>query len=309
LSGNVNHPPQMIPNPIKLLSKPEYFYRPSQVFRRLLRTGRSVPMNATVRLPWGAAVRVHTRENIGCDIYHYGIFDKIVPEAIGRLLDSGETGVDVGANIGQNSLLMAAKVGPSGRVFAFEPHPEIFLELKTNHDSSRNPHAAAAVLENVALGNMTGECNLEEGEQFSHNRGSASLNTQLSEGKGINVKVRQLDEFLDKVNLVGVCKIDVEGHELDVLQGAEKTLKRRGIRDLIFEDFKSKPSPVTVFLERHGYSLFALNETWLKPRLAPFAAHRHPPGLAFSSNYLATLDRDRAAARFRALGWHCLLSL
>ena len=299
----------MIPNPIKFVSKPEYFFRPSQVFRRLSRIGRPVPPHAAVRLPWGAVVQVHTGENVGSDIYHYGIFDKIVPEAIWRLLDPGETAFDVGANIGQNSSVMAARAGSNGRVIAYEPHPEIFQELKSNHERQADFAAAPVQLENIALGATTVTALLTEGDEFSHNRGSASLQNEAGGRKGIQVSVRRLDDFLKDVKQVGVCKIDVEGHELGVLQGAEKTLKRRGIRDIVFEDFNPKPSPVTIFLEQHGFTLFELHDTWLKPRLAPLNVSLPVTRPGFSSNYLATLDAPRAVARFRSAGWHCLLNL
>ena len=299
----------MIPNPIKFISKPEYFFHPVQVFRRLARIGKPTPAEAIVRLPWGADVLARPGDNATADIYYYGIFDKIVPEAVWRLLDRGETAVDVGANIGQNASLMASRAGRDGRVIAFEPHPEIFNDLKSNQHRSHNPAASPVQLENVALGQTIGLAWLAEGEEFSHNRGTASLLSNAEGGKGIQVKIRKLDEYLEDISQVGVCKIDVEGHELAVLQGAEATLKRRAIRDIVFEDFNPKPSPVTTLLERHGFKVFALHDTWLKPRLVPLdlSSPTSPPG--FSFNYLATLDSARAVNRFRLPGWRCLMNI
>ena len=299
----------MIPNPIKFLAKPEYLLRPRQVLRRLARIWQPTPTQATVRLPWGAVVQVHTGDAVGSAIYYYGIFDKIVPEAIWRLSDQGETDVDAGANIGQNSSLMWSRVGCAGRVIAFEPHPEIFTELQSNRDRSRNPDTAQVQLENVALGETAGEAWLDEGEYFYRNRGTATLSPEARGGKGIKVKVRTLDEFLENIKQVGVCKIDVEGHELGVLRGAANTLKRRGIRDIVFEDFNPKPSPVTLLLVQHGFTLFELHETWLKPLLVPLNVARSASRPGFLFNYLATLDPARAVARFRSAGWHCLLNL
>ena len=299
----------MIPNPIKFLAKPEYFWRPSQVLRRFARMGKPTPMQATVRLPWGAVLQVRTGDAVGADIYYYGIFDKIVPEAVWRLSDQGETDVDAGANIGQNSSLMWSRVGCEGRVIAFEPHPEIFQELQANHDRSRTSATAPVQLENVALGAAPGEAWLDEGEYFYRNRGTSKLLPDAPGGKGIKVKVRRLDEYLANIKQVGVFKIDVEGHELGVLQGAEDTLKRRGIRDIVFEDLNPKPSPVMRLLEQHGFTLFELHDTWLKPRLKKLDPALPATRPGFSCNYLATLDPARAVARFRSAGWHCLLGL
>jgi FkbM family methyltransferase len=299
-----------MPNLLNYFSKPEYFFRPRQALVRLSRIGKPVPDHAIIRLPWGATVAVHTHENVGREIYHYGIFDKTVPEAIWRLLDRGETALDIGANLGQNSTLMAARTGRSGSVLAFEPHPEIFLELKTSHELSQNPDFAPVRMERVALGQTNGEATLVESEEFSHNRGSAALRTGAVTGPGISVPLRRLDDFLGGSERVGVCKIDVEGHELDVLKGAAGAFQRRAIRDIVFEDFNPKPSPATDFLQQNGFTIFELHETWLKPRLTSLTAGNHTaPARKFYSNYLATLDVARATKRFRAAGWRCLLNL
>jgi FkbM family methyltransferase len=298
-----------MPNPLKYFSKPEYLLRPRQTLARLGRMGKLAPAATSVRLPWGATVTVHTHENVGREIYHHGIFDKIVPEAIWRLLDKGETAVEIGANIGQNSLLMAARAGRDGRVLAFEPHPEIFLELKANHERSQNRDFAPVQLERAALGQTSGEATLIELEEFSHNRGSAALREDVTTEKGIKVSVRRLDDFLGPSDHVGVCKIDVEGHELDVLKGSGNALQRRAIRDIVFEDFNPKPSPVTDFLEQNGFTIFELHETWLKPKLCAVRRSHVTRSSDFSFNYMATLDAVRAAKRFRTPGWRCLLNL
>src|SRR5438132_410369 len=119
-------------NILNYFKRPEYFFRPAQVLRRLCRIWRSPQTEEIVELPWGAPVKVRIAENVGSSIIYYGIFDKIVPEAIWRLLDEGETAVDIGANIGQNSSAMAFKSGPRGRVVSFEPHPITFAELQQN---------------------------------------------------------------------------------------------------------------------------------------------------------------------------------
>ncbi len=295
-------------NPLKFFSKPEYFLRPSQTLTRFAHLGRPMPESATVRLPWGTEVTVHTNENVGCEIYHHGIFDKIVPEAIWRLLDPGETALEIGANIGQNALAMAARAGINGRVLAFEPHPQIFEELESNCRENDGGKLAFIQLEKTALGPQNGEATLHVTEEFATNRGSATLKSGSTPESGIKVQVRRLDDFLEKIQHVGVCKIDVEGYELAVLQGAEKTLARHGIRDIVFEDFNPQPSPVTELLQAQGFTLFELHDTWLKPRLIRLDASKTTAQPGFSFNYLATLDPERARLRFQKKGWRCLLN-
>jgi FkbM family methyltransferase len=289
------------------LKRPEYVLHPRQVFRRFRRFSKEPERIETVTLPWRAQVRVHPHENVGSSIYYYGIFDRIVPEAIHRLTDPGELAVEIGANIGQNCSLMALKVGSSGRVIAFEPHPEIFQELQNNAALWPAPVKRVIELEKIALGENSGEAFLADGSEFSYNRGSAALcESEKGSGRRFKVALRRLDEYLPPQINVGVCKIDVEGHELSVLKGAVGTLARRGIRDIIFEDFNPMFSPPAQFLQQHGFMIFEMTGGWWKPVLTPVRPGLQPPQ-GFSFNYLATLDPERARQRFKKGGWRCLM--
>ena len=297
-------------NVLNYLKRPEYVFRPRQVLNRLSRREKKVPSTAQVTLPWGVTVRVSPGENVGSDIFYFGIFDRIVPETIYRLTDEGELAVEAGANIGQNCSLLAYRTGCGGRVMAFEPHPEIFEELKSNVNQWPERIRRNVQLENVALGEIAGEAWLAEGSGFDTNRGAASIsNDSTAAGRRHKVALNKLDQYLPAPAKVGVCKIDVEGHEHAVLKGAQHTLERGGIRDIIFEDFNPKPSPVTEFLTQYGFTIFELHVTWLKPRLNPMNSGNAPHAGHFSSNYLATLAPERARKRFRPPGWRCLLNL
>jgi FkbM family methyltransferase len=295
-------------NVFNYLKRPEYVFRPRQVLNRFHRMGKDIPATARVSLPWGATIDVRPDDNVGSEIFHYGIFDRIVPEAIFRLADAGELLVEAGANIGQNCSLMVYKAGPGGRVIGFEPHPEIFQELKANAALWSEKVRQNVQLENVALGDTTGEAWLTDGTHFHYNRGTASLSRDDSEnpgGRKYRVAVQRLDEYLSAPTAVGVCKIDVEGHELSVLKGAEQALSRRAIRDIIFEDFSPMPSPVVKFLRKHQFTIFQLSASWWRPVLTELA-----PGVTlprgFSHNYLATLNVQRTRDRFKSGGWRCL---
>lgn len=296
-------------NVFNYLKRPEYVFRPRQVLNRISRIGKPTPSTARVTLPWGATVEVRPSDSVGSEIFYFGIFDRIVPEAIYRLSEAGELTIEAGANIGQNTSLLAYKSGPKGKLIAFEPHPEIFRELKSNAELWSKQFGQNVQLENVALGETNGEAWLNDGEYFHQNRGTASL-AQQTDGPVSNrrhrVEVRQLDDYLSGSMKVGVCKIDVEGFELSVLRGAEKALARGAIRDILFEDFSPKPSAVVQLLQKHRFTIFQLTATWWKPHLIELGSPGTPPG-DFADNFLATLDPERAKARFRAGGWRCLM--
>src|SRR5262245_4091239 len=107
-------------NPFKAISRPEYLFRPGQLWLGLRRlVGGTPPQVDHVRLPWGQTIKVQPREVIGAAIWWYGLFDLIVAEAIFRLLDPGETALDIGANLGQMTSLMRCRAGREGKVHSF----------------------------------------------------------------------------------------------------------------------------------------------------------------------------------------------
>jgi FkbM family methyltransferase len=282
---------------------PEYVLRPRQVMHRIGRIEKATPETVTIQLPWGLKVTVDTRENVGAEIYYHGIFDKIVPEAIWRLADPGESAVDVGANIGQNTSVMAHRVGIKGEVHAFEPHPVTYPRLAANRQLWPQTIQNTITLHHCALGPEKTTAYIKT--DCGYLSGSA---VQASATAGsFPIDVERFDDALPANSSIGVCKIDVEGHELGVLQGATETLRRRGIRDIIFEDFEPQPSPVTRLLTNSGFTVFELHEGWLKPSLQPIGT-TNGASSDFSYNYLATLAPDRALARFKSPGWHCLLA-
>jgi hypothetical protein len=99
----------------------------------------------------------------------------------------------------------------------------------------------------------------------------------------------------------------VEGHELEVLQGAARTLEQKLVRDIVFEDFQPQPSAVTVYLQAAGYQVFSLLAAWHKPVLLTLEElSKRNLGEYESTNFLATRDPDHARARFEGAGWKCL---
>lgn len=259
-------------------------------------------------MPWGAKIRVDPIENVGCEIHNYGIFDKIVLECIARLLDLGETSMEISANIGQDCLPIAAITVSLGHVIAFEPHPEIFKELEFNCVNSLKGKWARMQLEALPLFDISGEHNLFTSEGIETNRGSASLQQAKNRQTATKVNGRPRDDYVNQSAKVHVYKIDVEGCELNVMPGGQRALGNKVFRDIIFEDFSPQPSSVTLFLQAFGFTIFELHQAWLQPHLRPipFSGFYGTKGSYY--NFLATLEPARAIERFRVTGWHCFRS-
>jgi FkbM family methyltransferase len=288
-----------------VLDQPHFVFRPSQALRRIGQKFGSPPRAGKYHqstLPWGLRIRYRPDEHIGEFLYHHGLYDLCVSEVLYRLADPGEAALDVGANIGQMSSILAARCGPTGRVHAFEPHPEIHQELSTNAELWRvNPKAAPVEVHRLALSDTAGVGYLSMSSSFDDNRGTASLVAKAG-ARTFEVPLQRLDELLPQDATVGVMKLDVEGHELGVLKGSAKLLERGAVRDIVFEDYGDPPTPVMKLLQAFGYRIFSVESKFFGLDVTPTTEERvrtrdAPP------NYLATLDPERALCRLARHGW------
>ena len=181
---------------------------------------------------------------------------------------TGWTCFDVGANVGAIALVLAQRCGPQGRVYAFEPGPPNLARLRGN--LKLNPQLAART-EVIAAGvaDCAGELWWAEEKQNPGNALLASAGTD-------RVPVITLDDFVRErqtptaatpaLERLDFIKIDVEGMELKVMQGARNTLLR--LRPILY--FETLPrytnsgagasfQQIRDFLEREcGYALYRL---------------------------------------------------
>lgn len=288
-------------NLVDHLKKPEYLFRPSQVFVRIWRGLKGNHRFETVRLPWGLEIKIQPDNIVGHAVWTVGVADPTVSEVLWRLIEPAETVVDVGANIGCLTGLMAARVG-NGKVIAFEPSREVFTILRENVAAWRRKLAADLFTYQLALSNYDGAGVLGVAEGRARDTALAGLIVDAPE-LGESVQVRRLAGLVDEP--IGVLKIDVEGHERAVLEGAAELIRRRLIRDIVFEDHQSYPTPAAQFLEAHGYELFNLGQSVWGPKVTPIrerGCHR-----AWDSrSCLATLDAGRALTRLHRGGWETL---
>ena len=251
-------------------------------------------------------MNVSPKDRIGASIIKTGTYDTAVLECLYRLTDQGETCLDIGANYGLMSGLLAQASGQSGKVISFEAHPEIANELiNITEEWKSNQRMASIQIENSAVSDQVGDAELTTPENFHSNKGSAKLvasNSESSNGKNIKVRTINLDHYFESSKeSIGICKIDVEGHEKSALNGAKNLLKDQRIRDIIYEDHGGYPSDVGTFLESFGYEIFLIRKGLFKPLLMdPKTPTYELP------NYLATLSPQRAKKRISPIGYKVL---
>jgi FkbM family methyltransferase len=131
-----------------------------------------------------------------------------------RLLDPGGTYVDVGANVGTLAAAAAARVGPSGRVVAVEANPTIAGFLQENMRLNGFGHVQ---VHNRAVGSAPGTIRVSQ-------RRADDMNFVSAEGDGVTVEMTTLDDLAGDLGSIDLLKIDVEGFEKFVLEGAARTL-------------------------------------------------------------------------------------
>ena len=297
-------------NLLASLTKPEYIFRPGQILRRFVREYASCQNEfVEVMLPWRLPIRVRPSEAIGRAIWGQGVHELCVSECLWRLLDRGETAVDVGANIGYMTSLMAVRVGVEGWVVAVEPHPEVFEELEYNAERWQRTQVGRIRLIGKALSNECGPARLVASSVFKQNQGTATLEVEVGGGSSQDawtVERTTLDTLAEDVlATVHLLKLDVEGHERAVLEGAERLLRRGEVRDIIFEEHAMPPTAVTEMLSEYGYSISYLDKRVLGPKAVPIS-EKFARRSGEAPSYLATLDPERAQARLSARGWSVL---
>jgi FkbM family methyltransferase len=192
--------------------------------------------------------------------YVFGTHEPSVVHGLEELVQPGWTVIDVGANIGYFTLLMANRVGPQGKVIAFEPLIENFSILREN--IKLNGHLNV-VVENLALMNSTGRIELRSATPGAITWVASVRVDQNSAVESESVEAISLDEYVRKKGIAKVdfLKIDVEGAEESVLDGATSVLNRDKPVLLIelheLDRFKDK-HPAILKLRDHNYRVRTL---------------------------------------------------
>ncbi len=212
-------------------------------------------------------VRVYPGDIIGKYIYIDGVFEPVCWGFVKRSLRPGMVVFDLGANLGQYTLLAARCVGKGGRVHSFEPSRRMFGELEFN--VRLNGLSDICVLNPLAVSDVCGPANLSRYERGAEVYGSLGCHTR-TEAAMIGhecVKTVTLDDYMGqmRVERVDFIKMDIEGAELLALRGAERLLSQRDaptilleMADVNTEGFGYKASEIWDFLEEREYRIFVL---------------------------------------------------
>jgi FkbM family methyltransferase len=210
----------------------------------------------------GAVFLLDPRDLVERSILESGDWQPEIWSALSGGLPEGGVLLDVGAHIGYFSIRAAVKIGPKGRVVAFEPDPRTLKSLRANVAAS---NAANVTIEGIACTDR--EQVLTFYASNSLNTAQSSLSRQnatisLAPPEPFTVPGRPIDSVVRELGLerVDVVKVDVEGAELLVLRGAVETLGRFHPRLIIevnpklLANFQATPEDVFNLIKSVGYT-------------------------------------------------------
>lgn len=181
-------------------------------------------------------------------------------------IEEGMIVFDVGANVGQMSLIFSRLAGNSGKVYAFEPAEDNFEKLSS---ICQIAGCANVSLNHLALSDRAGFLTLHVYDE-QHSTWNSLADRPLQD-YGIDIKpIRQesvssltVDEFCEEreIEKIDLLKIDVEGAEYQVLLGAQKMLSSQKIGCCLFEfgattfDMGNHPDQIEKYLNGLGYRI------------------------------------------------------
>lgn len=225
---------------------------------------------ALARSRFVARLAIKVRNQCNC-IIAYQLGETNIAEKNGelqvlkQLASHCHTFVDVGANVGNWTADFLAQNNET-QGWLYEPSAQCVTKLETRFQKN---HIA---VRNMAVSNFIGETTFAE--ESSCGEGSSFVDTYVQNGhfSKREVKVITLDsEFCNTTATIDFLKIDTEGYDLKVLQGAEKLLTESRVRFIQFEYnnhwIRTSSTLYTAFdlLEKHGYSCFLIRSTGLHP--------------------------------------------
>ncbi len=217
----------------------------------------------------GGQLLVPLNDYIGRAAYFVGDLDRKISWICQQMVRPGDTVLDIGANLGLVTVLLSRLVGPQGQVHSFEPNPDIVDLLQ---QSIQRSGATNVTLHPCALGQQ------EEVLELSlppKNKGAASLRAPNHRAghESVSVPVRPLSTLLEEagVEKIQFVKMDVEGFEPEVLEGARGVLEQIRPEAIVFEcnDFESHPSQHKTFqlLDEYDYGFFSIPRCLMRMRV------------------------------------------
>ncbi|MDJ0745622.1 MAG: FkbM family methyltransferase [Xenococcaceae cyanobacterium MO_167.B27] len=228
---------------------------------------KSLPLRLRASLYDGQIIFINPREYIGAMVYLFGDLDPKISWCIKKLLKKGDLFIDIGANCGTETIPASKIVEKDGAVHGFEPNSNCLDMLKS---SICENHLENVYLYNYAVTDFICSINVRIPTNNSGS-GAVSIDPTSSSQVVKAVTLDSIDKFKEKS--IKLIKIDVEGHEYEVLKGAKRIFTENKPENVLIEiwfnpDVPFDQLPSTKFLLQHGYTPYQLMRRFgIFPRL------------------------------------------
>lgn len=231
------------------------------------------------------------------NLFWFGDFEPWITFMIRCLIKSGEVVCDIGANIGDTALQILPYLGSSGHIYCFEPVPVLQACLVENLKAN---NVSSISLVPKVLSNCCGQLIMTV--PVTQPGWSKIINNNTdSVSENIEIEVITFDDWLKESNIsqVAVCKVDVEGHELEVFEGMKNSLRAGKIGSIIFERHQqcNTTDAVVKFLYDFNYKIFRIYKSFLKTEALELLNHQ--TYLRKTADYIAVLEGSIFEQRLR----------
>jgi len=236
--------------------------------------------------PWGFKIIINPSKIVEREFY-LGRFENEVLKLFDKLLKTNDIVFDVGANVGLFSLLAANRLKDKVKVYAFEPSDYPFDKIRRNISLNK---FKSINTNNIGLWDHKGFVKFHLCIDEAYN--SIGTNPQSEIKSSINIPVTTIDDFCQEKNItkIDILKIDSEGAEFQILNGAKRLISSLSIPIIICEYNREVISgyPYTLldlenFLRGSNYELFEIK----KNRLMTFSS-----GSSLSSNLVCIQNNN-----------------
>ncbi|MEO8893972.1 MAG: FkbM family methyltransferase [Coleofasciculaceae cyanobacterium] len=218
-------------------------------------------------------LQIDTSYPMEASIWLAGVYEVITTKFLQEVIHEGDVFLDVGANCGALTLVAANLIG-KGKVYAFEPSPNVRERLQGN--INLNPH----LKDTIAI--IPKGLGLNKQQVFYNEDPNYLGNGSLYENQGIPVEILALDQWVaqEKLEKIDLIKIDVEGMEYDVLVGGKTVLETYQpiiyfeTLPIFYETTLHNIKTIYEFLEGLGYTIVQPKKPHLKiPFSGPYPAN------------------------------------
>ncbi len=192
-----------------------------------------------------------------------------------KFIKKGDLVIDIGANIGDTTVLMALAAGSSGITLGFEPNPYVYKILETNASLNKEkqnivPLPYAITVKEEEFYYISSEASFANGGISPTKNSKHGKFIYPNKVKGINLQILLEEKFKDKLNNLSFIKIDTEGYDKEIIKSISGLIEKFKPA-IVAESFKYSTPEEKVELynviKQHNYEIFYFEDFNINARI------------------------------------------